>query len=117
METTTTEFEAFKELVGTGPWITGNRAISWGWVQIKDLQDPVFERIAQTVEVGGISDPFRSELGFHIIKLHGKRDIRRPDLQNDWNFIENLARNRKQYEEFNEWIDEIKSSFYIDVRI
>lgn len=41
--------------------------------QMKDRLDPNYYSIAKSLEIGQVSDPVRSTMGLHLIKLTGKR--------------------------------------------
>lgn len=58
----------FDTLVGIYSYIPENRDLYNGWVNIEDLPSVFTEELAGT-ETGRITEPVRSESGFHIFKL------------------------------------------------
>lgn len=90
-----------------------------GWVELSTIQDKTFLKAVQALEAGKISDPFESNVvtGYHIVQLNGKRDTRKVNLRDDWQAIENFALRQKQSKEMDKWLDQIRSKFYIDIRM
>ena len=73
--------------------------------------------MSQSLKTGEISAPFETSFGFHILKLNDKRDQRKLDLKEDWQNIESMALRQKQFKEMEKWIAQIRSKFYVDVRM
>lgn len=90
-----------------------------GWIEISSLQDKAFLQSAQSLEKNAISEPVESSLvtGYHIIRLNDRRKERILTLKEDWQTLENYALNQKQNKEMSKWLDEIRSRFFVDVRM
>lgn len=88
-----------------------------GWIEIATFQDKNFLKVSQSLKTGEISEPFETTFGFHILKLNDKRDQRKLDLKEDWQNIESMALRQKQFKEMEKWIAQIRSKFYVDVRM
>lgn len=88
-----------------------------GWIEIATFQDKNFLKVSQSLKTGEISAPFETSFGFHILKLNDKRDQRKLDLKEDWQNIESMALRQKQFKEMEKWIAQIRSKFYVDVRM
>lgn len=88
-----------------------------GWIEISTFQDKAFLQAAQSLKVGEISEPFETSFGYHIVKLNDRREKRKMNLREDWQSIENMAMNQKQAKEMDKWLKEIRSKFYVDVRM
>ncbi|MBX7150914.1 peptidylprolyl isomerase [bacterium] len=88
-----------------------------GWIEISTFQDKAFLQAAQSLKTGEISEPFETSFGYHIVKLNDRREKRKMNLREDWQSIENMAMNQKQAKEMDHWLKEIRSKFYVDVRM
>ncbi len=90
-----------------------------GWIEISSLQDKAFLLAAQGLEKNAISEPVESSLvtGYHVIRLNDRRKERILTLKEDWQTIENYALNQKQNKEMSKWLDEIRSRFFVDIRM
>lgn len=73
------------------------------------IQNPVFLSVLDNLEVGQISSVFKTDLGFHILKLNNVYD-------DTWVIIEQWALEYKKSELYQKWIDDLKSQFYIDIK-
>jgi peptidyl-prolyl cis-trans isomerase SurA len=90
-----------------------------GWIEISSLQDKAFLLAAQSLEKNAISEPVESSLvtGYHVIRLNDRRKERILSLKEDWQTIEKFALNQKQNKEMSKWLDEIRSRFFVDIRM
>ncbi|MBL7995517.1 peptidylprolyl isomerase [bacterium] len=88
-----------------------------GWIEIATFQDKSFLKVSQSLAIGEISQPFETNFGFHILKLNDKREQRKLNLKEDWQNIESMALRQKQFKEMEKWIVQIRSKFYVDVRL
>lgn len=88
-----------------------------GWIEVATFQDKSFLKVSQSLKTGEISQSFETNFGFHIIKLNDKRDQRKLTLKEDWQSIESMALRQKQFKEMEKWIAQIRSKFYVDIRL
>lgn len=87
-----------------------------GWFELEQLAIPEFKTALDSLEVGGVSLPFRTEYGFHILKLVEKRDGGKITLDNDWQQIEQWALSKKQTRMVQEWIADLRLQVYIEIK-
>ena len=73
------------------------------------IQNPVFLSVLDSLEVGQLSSVFKTDLGFHILKLNNVYD-------DTWVIIEQWALEYKKSKLYQKWIDDLKSQFYIDIK-
>ena len=73
------------------------------------IQNPVFLSVLDNLEVGQLSSVFKTDLGFHILKLNNVYD-------DTWVIIEQWALEYKKSKLYQKWIDDLKSQFYIDIK-
>jgi peptidyl-prolyl cis-trans isomerase SurA len=78
-------------------------------IAIKDLQ------------AGDISEPVRigdnDSYSYTIFILKNKTPEHRPTLEDDYKGLENLAQRFKENKEMGEWLEELKKSIYVDIKI
>lgn len=73
------------------------------------IQNPAFLSVLDNLEVGQLSSVFKTDLGFHILKLNNVYD-------DTWVIIEQWALEYKKSELYQKWIDDLKSQFFIDIK-
>ena len=87
---------------------------SLDWVQEGQMV-PEFEQIMNLTQAGEVSEPFESRFGWHILWV---RDRRTQDVTSE--MMENMARNaigqRKFNEELDNWLRELRSQSYVEIR-
>jgi len=86
-----------------------------GVFEIDKLVIPAFKQVVDTLKVGEISEPFKTEFGYHIVRLDDRQDKRRMDLEHDWDRIEMFAKNYKIEKEYRKWIVELKNQVPIQI--
>jgi peptidyl-prolyl cis-trans isomerase SurA len=66
---------------------------------------------------GEISQPFKTEFGYHIVKLHGREEERKVSLRKDWQQVEQLALEYKREREFKEWLISLREEIPVEIKI
>jgi peptidyl-prolyl cis-trans isomerase SurA len=77
---------------------------------------PEFLAAIDGVEVGEITAPVLSTIGYHIIKLLERNEGRALNIDQDFDLIRNMARQEKTGRMVQEWVDELKMKVYVDIR-
>lgn len=77
---------------------------------------PEFTQAMDNTPVGEITMPFRSQFGWHILKVDGRRQ---QDMTDQYirNQAANLLRNRRYEEELQNWRREIRDEAYVDIKL
>ncbi|MCY4265555.1 MAG: peptidylprolyl isomerase [Gammaproteobacteria bacterium] len=72
------------------------------------------EAVVDELEVGEVSEPFRSQMGWHIAEVLGRRDT---DLSQDYTRSQayNTLRNRKFDLELQNWLIEIREEAFVEL--
>jgi len=87
-----------------------------GWWEKDMLQLKEFKWALEGLKPGEISEPVKTQLGYHIIKLFEKQDSRPLDVKKDWDRIEAFALQMKKQNEIKKWVDKLKENLYINIR-
>jgi len=88
-----------------------------GTWEVDNLAIPQFKTIVTTMEVGEISEPFKTDYGYHIVRLNSHEKPRTLSLEKDWDKIQNLALNYKIDQEYKSWIAMLKDDIPIEYKI
>jgi len=87
-----------------------------GWVGPGVLL-PELDAVVFNLEEGKASMPVRSPLGFHLVKIGGRRTVSSVSANEQKRMIENRLYQEKFDREFRAWMDELKKDAYIDIRV
>ena len=85
-----------------------------GWTNPGQMV-PEFEAAMASAEIGIVTEPVRSEFGWHILEVTGRRtknfaeQVRR-------NQIANYLRDAKYEEELENWLKEIRDEAFVDIK-
>lgn len=85
-----------------------------GWTSPGSLV-PEFEQAMSALPTGGISDPVVSRFGVHLIQVVQRREIEL-DARQRREQARNVLRERKYETAYDEWIGELRSRAYIEMR-
>jgi len=76
---------------------------------------PEFERAAASLKVGEISMPVKTQFGYHIIKVTGKKTGAPIEFEKVRDLISQKLSGEKQKEAFDAYITELKKTYKVDV--
>jgi len=96
--------------------VTKEKGGDLGWFTPDEIQIPEFRQVIDTLEVGEVSAPFRTQFGFHIVKLEEKREARKYNLTEDYEDFKARALELKLQKLREEWIEELKKNIYIEIK-
>lgn len=77
-----------------------------------DMVEP-FEAAAFSLEINEISDPVKSEFGYHIIKLTDRQEAQDASLESNRTEIEETLKNEKISTEYSAWLTEKQEEYEI----
>ena len=77
---------------------------------------PEFEQMMAKTDIGEISMPFRSQFGWHILRVDERRDQNMTDTVVR-NQAVNLMRSRRFNEELEIWLQELRTQAYVETRL
>lgn len=87
-----------------------------GEFETDKLVIPEFRTIVTELEPGEISEPFKTEFGYHIVLLNKRNAARKVSLDGDWAKIEEIALNFKMEKEYQKWMEELRKNIPIEIR-
>ena len=79
---------------------------------VKEFEDAVFEN-----EVGTITEPVKTQFGYHIIKINEKNDAKELAFDEVKDKIVEQVRRQKEQEIYNEKITELKDKYEVKMNI
>jgi peptidyl-prolyl cis-trans isomerase SurA len=92
-----------------------------GKLNLSSLTDTSEAGVLKNLGVGEISDPIKLgdnvNYSYNIFFIKDKVPGHEATLETDYQLIENLAMNYKESKELNEWLQELKKSIYLDIKI
>jgi peptidyl-prolyl cis-trans isomerase SurA len=85
-----------------------------GWVTPNTMV-PEFETVMNQTSIGGISKPFRTQFGWHILQVEGRREADISDKVKRSN-AERALIAQKQDIVLGNWLDELRADAFIDIK-
>ena len=76
----------------------------------------VFDKVIDNLEVGELSEPFRSPFGWHLVEVLERRDQDQTEQRLEAN-ARDAVRNRKAREEEELWLRRLRAEAYIEYRV
>jgi peptidyl-prolyl cis-trans isomerase SurA len=86
-----------------------------GWAG-PDTYAPQFEQTIEASEIGVISEPFRTQFGWHIIEVQERRVYDNTEDLKQLN-CDNRIRNGKMEEESQLWMQRLRDEAFVEIRI
>lgn len=88
-----------------------------GKFKIGGFQIKEFEKVTKELKPGEISQPFRTEFGYHIVRLNSREEKRPLSLTKDWQQIEQWALEYKRNNEYKKWIAKLRKEIPIEIKL
>ena len=84
--------------------------------QLKQMAEE-FAFVLDDLEPGEISEPVKTQYGFHVIKLHDRTSARKLSFEDDYDRIREIVLNFKKQERLEEWLDEKRKEVYVEYKL
>ena len=111
--------ESFEDVAGEysdDPEVAINKG-NLGWYDLTSLSIPQFAEVLDTLIVGNISKPIKTDYGYHIIKSIDIREGGKLTLEDNWYELESIVIRNKRLQVYDEWLDSIRDEVYIDIKM
>lgn len=86
-----------------------------GIFEVDQMVIPQFKTEVIGMQPGEISAPFKTDFGYHIVKLNDRQAARTYTLDKDWERIEQIALNKKMETKYLGWISELRQTVPIKI--
>lgn len=86
-----------------------------GWISPGETV-PEFERAMNTLQDGQLSEPVRTEYGYHLIQVLGRRDAEGSVAQ-QMDLARQAIGQRKAEQAYADWLRQLRDSAYVDYKI
>ena len=107
------DFGALASVTSEDPG-SASRGGDLGW-NAPGVFDPEFERVLSSLQQDEISEPFRSQFGWHIVQLTGRRTYDQSDELRRQRVLSAL-RESKVDEETELWLRRLRDEAYVEIR-
>jgi parvulin-like peptidyl-prolyl isomerase len=87
-----------------------------GWIS-KGQMAPEFENAAFSLEKGKLSDPVKTQYGFHIIRIDDKKAAEQKSFDTVKVQVAQTLKTQKQREKFQIWVEGVKKKSKIEIKI
>ncbi|HET9843083.1 MAG TPA: peptidylprolyl isomerase, partial [Gammaproteobacteria bacterium] len=94
---------------------SANQGGDLGWVTSSQLV-PEFSAVMDKTAIGGISDPFNSPFGWHILQVLDRKEEKNSEAILKQNAM-NMIKNRKAEEKLENWLRQMRDEAYIQVHL
>lgn len=88
---------------------------SLNWIDPNALV-PEFREVMNNTASGEVSKPFKSQFGWHILQVMGRRATDSSEQMREQQAL-NLLRNRKYDEELQTWLRQIRDEAYVEIKL
>ncbi|MFP3511897.1 peptidylprolyl isomerase [Peribacillus sp. SIMBA_075] len=95
---------------------TADNGGSLGYFEKGNMVDE-FEDVAFDLDIGKVSDPVKSDYGYHIIKVTGKKEAKEANLEDSKDEIKETLLSERLQEEYPAWLAEVKKDHEITNKI
>jgi peptidyl-prolyl cis-trans isomerase SurA len=86
-----------------------------GWISPGETV-PEFERAMNSLQDGQISEPVRSEYGYHLIQVLGRRESQGSVAQ-QMDLARQAIGQRKAEQAYADWLRELRDTAYVDIKV
>lgn len=86
-----------------------------GWISPGETV-PEFERAMNNLKDGEISEPVRSEYGYHLIQVEGRREAE-GSIQQQMDLARQAIGQRKAEQAYSDWLRQLRDSAYVQYKI
>jgi peptidyl-prolyl cis-trans isomerase SurA len=78
---------------------------------------PAFEKVAFTLKEGEVSEPVRTQFGWHVLKVEEKRSVNVAPFEQVKGELENRLKLQKTEKFVEQYVQELRQKASVDVKI
>ncbi len=108
------DFGAIAKLLSDDPG-SANAGGEMDWTE-SNIFVPEFKQMADTLEIGLVSEPFQTQFGWHVMEVLGRRTYDNTEEVKEQNCVARI-RNGKLANESELWVRRIRDDAYVEKRI
>ncbi|MCK4965525.1 peptidylprolyl isomerase, partial [bacterium] len=90
--------------------------IGWLYLDTMPKETEEFKRIIPYLKINEISEPFKTNYGYHIVRLDGFKEKHKMTIENDRELIERYAKMRKSNTDFLNFVEQAKKDVFIEIK-
>ncbi len=90
--------------------------IGWLYLDTMPKETEEFKRIIPYLKINEISEPFKTNYGYHIVRLDGFKEKHKMTIENDRELIERYAKMRKSNMDFLNFVEQAKKDVFIEIK-
>ena len=87
-----------------------------GWITPTNSPIPAISDVLGLLEKDECSRPVKSDYGYHLLWVEAVKPGGYPSLEKHWVEIEEIALNHKRMNYFQDWVDDARSNFFIEIK-
>ncbi|MDZ7725499.1 MAG: peptidylprolyl isomerase [candidate division KSB1 bacterium] len=76
-----------------------------------------FTFVLSNLQPGEVSEPVKTQYGFHVLKLHDRISARQLSFEEDYDRIKEMVLSYKKQQRLDEWLDEKRDQVYVEYKI
>ncbi len=86
-----------------------------GWITPENYPIPEIGKAIKYIELNSCSPPINTSFGFHLLWMENIKKGGKPDPNNNWPQLEEIALNKKKMDWYQEWIEKARKKFFIKI--
>ena len=87
-----------------------------GWINPDDYPVAEVGQAVKYIDLNSCSPPINSSIGYHLLWLDGVKKGGRPNPNDSWPELEELALNKTKMDWYQDWILKARENFHIDIK-
>tara|TARA_Y100001970_G_scaffold285387_1_gene404898 strand:- start:1126 stop:2388 length:1263 start_codon:yes stop_codon:yes gene_type:complete len=86
-----------------------------GWITPENYPIPEIGKAIKYIELNSCSPPINTSFGFHLLWMENIKKGGKPDPNNNWPQLEEIALNKKKMDWYQAWIEKARKKFFIKI--
>ena len=87
-----------------------------GWLNPESYPVPEIGQAVKYIDMNSCSPPINSSIGFHLLWLEGIKKGGRPNPEDHWPELEEMALNKTKMDWYQDWILKAREKFHIEIK-